>query len=103
MMTKLTLVLITFYCSCCFSQDQKTDEIVVSNITLNTLYRGYPHKIHLGNNLGRNNYYVSGKNISFEKDSSNSNAYNVFPGGNKESEIYFIDNELKDTFCIENL
>lgn len=103
MMTKLTLVLITFYCSCCFSQDQKTDEIVVSNISMKTLYRGYPHTVKIGNNSGRTNYSISGKNISFERDSLNSNSFNVIPVGNQEAEVYFIDNEIKDTFSVEKL
>lgn len=101
MMTKLTLVLVSLYCSYCFSQDQKTEEIVVSNISMKTLYRGYPHTVKIGNNLGRINYYVSGKNIMFERDSLNSNSFNVIPRGNQEAEVYFIDNEIKDTFSVE--
>ena len=82
------------------SQEKLVEEPIISNSTYRILYFGYDYKIKIGNNVGRKSYQIEGKNINIQQDSINSNEYHISPAGFDSGEIYFIDNQTKDTFSI---
>ena len=80
-------------------QSNLNDKVVMS-ITNPVLYLGYPYQIEIGNNLGRTDYRVEGKNVIIVKDTLGNGYILNCASTELEAEIYFIDNVLKDTFSI---
>ncbi|MEN9999594.1 MAG: hypothetical protein RI922_2584 [Bacteroidota bacterium] len=81
------------------AQTQDTNKVVIS--TSNPiLYLGYPYQIEIGNNLGRTDYRIEGKNVIIVKDTLGDGYTLNCASTELDAEIYFIDNLLKDTFSI---
>jgi hypothetical protein len=76
------------------------NEKVVLSTSNPVLYLGYPYQIEIGNNLGRTDYRVEGKNVIIVKDTLGNGYILNCASTELEAEIYFIDNVLKDTFSI---